>query len=55
MESLDKKVSLIGKGNERAKESHGEQPWKVSDWEDNTLSMEIDRIDHVKRFGYLSN
>jgi hypothetical protein len=29
-------VSLIGKGSERAKESHGEQPWEESDRKEGT-------------------
>jgi hypothetical protein len=49
-----KQMSLIGKGNERAKESHGEQPQGKSDRKDKALSMQIDQVNHVKRTDYYS-
>jgi hypothetical protein len=52
--SFIRQQSLIAKGNERSKESHGEQPRGKSDRKDKTLSMEIDQVDHVKRFDYYS-
>jgi hypothetical protein len=58
-EPLGKKASLIERRNERVKMSHGKLSWKVSDdmslWENRTLSMKIDRIGYMKRFGYHSN
>jgi hypothetical protein len=47
-------MSLIGKRNKRAKESHGEQPWGKSDRKDKALPMEIDHVDHVTRFDHYS-
>jgi hypothetical protein len=37
-----KQMSLIGKGNKRAKESHGEQPQGKLDRKDKALSMQVD-------------
>jgi hypothetical protein len=41
-------MSLTGKGNERC-QSH-----MVNNPKDKTLLMEIDQVDHVKRFDYYS-
>jgi hypothetical protein len=49
-----KEMSLIGKGNERAKETHAEQSQGESDRKDKALSMQIDEVNHVKRTGYYS-